>query len=466
MTALRWAVAWSYLGEALLRISQPLAYLALSFLLVPEEFGVALPCLMIVALVQVVMEFAFGKVVIQDSKGSELQSTAHMASVVFGALAALATGGLGYVFGGHMFQDQRVSLVLLATAVPVTLLGLSAVPQSVLQRELRFKALFYVRLVTTLSFAVFGLAMAYAGYGFWSIVGAQTVSLLIQAFGLLAILRGSVWGALERDGLSRILEFAKWAWLTGLAYWSYIWVDSLVVGINLSPHDLGIYRLGNQVAISVFGLLLTPLLPVFYAHISDPHKTSEEKRDILVKTVRLTMPVAICSAFFMYAVCIPLARYLIPDAWDGLGRVASLLALNHGLFWWTALIAVALRALQSPAKETLFSVVGLAASVPIMFVASRYGIDELLWSRLLINLVVITPLAFMMTYRFAPRISARSALMTCLLLALNLALVAVAWRLEAWGLPTPILTLVLAILFGSLMLSWLLYQKRAGLITL
>jgi PST family polysaccharide transporter len=378
------ALKWSFAAELASKAIQPLVFIILARMMTPEDFGVMAAAAMVISFSQIFWEAGMGKALIQRQTDVDAAAdAAFRINIVLGAvLACLLLAAAGPI-ARSMFGDVRVAAVLQVMTVQIVLGAVSSVHTALLQKAMRFRALFWIRFATVGLPGLASIPLAWGGMGYWALVAGTLAG---QAVQVAMLWRMSPWRprrsfdpAVARD----LARFGAWVGASGLLAWSYSWLDSLVVGMFLGSHELGLYRTGNQIAIMIFGLIFGPVVPVLYSHLARLGEDRGRLGDEFEKIVRMLAAIGIPVAFTVFAVAEPLSQVVFGDRWQGIGFVLGVLALSHGIAWTVGLNGEIYRAAGRPNLETLAMGLPLVAYVALYITAVAHGFDTFVWSRLL-----------------------------------------------------------------------------------
>lgn len=242
------ALSWSMVGTIAMFLSRIASFVVLSRLISPEAFGVIAGATAIGIILKGVGPVSVGQSWMQAAgKTEHLRSGASvawvigLAEVVF--LVALA-GPLSNLFG---FGDD--AWVLRGWALVCAFQCIAAVPQAALQRDLRFKELTIVQVISMIAgIAVLPIVLAVMGYS----VGALFAGVVAQAFLEMAgvgIAHGGIPLPGRWDGTaSRTLRTTGAFSSVSVANTSASQVDNLIVGGVLGSAALGFYSRAFRLA--------------------------------------------------------------------------------------------------------------------------------------------------------------------------------------------------------------------------
>ncbi|MEM4168109.1 MAG: oligosaccharide flippase family protein [Candidatus Caldarchaeum sp.] len=139
--------------------------------------------------------------------------------LLFAGIGLCVVGGGVILLAGHYWIRTEgfipVALTLCAT-VPFTLL--SYVPLALLERELDYRITTRVEVASQLSYYAVGIAMAWLGYGVWSLVTGYVVSQLILPLGFFGATRYRPRWYWNRAALREMLSYSFTQALAGWVY--------------------------------------------------------------------------------------------------------------------------------------------------------------------------------------------------------------------------------------------------------
>ncbi|MBN8438412.1 MAG: lipopolysaccharide biosynthesis protein [Candidatus Accumulibacter sp.] len=377
------ALKWSFLSELAAKVVASLLFVVLARLLAPEDFGVVAAATMVITFSQIFWDAGMGQAVIQyRGDRAAASDAAFWINCVLALVASTLLFLTANVLAERIFHDERVAAVLQVMSLQFLLTAAVSVHSALLQKDMQFRPLFWMRLSTVALPALISVPLAWQGFGYWALIAGTLGGQAAQSVGLWRI---SPW----RPRLSfdcrvawELTRFGAWVGASGLLAWFYVWADSLIVGMYLGSHELGVFRTGNQLAMMIFAIPFGPILPVLYSHLSrighDRHRLAQAVDKASRAVILLATPIAL----IVFSLADPLAAALLGPTWEGIGPVVAVMALAHGVSWVIGMNGEVYGAMGKPHYETL----SMAATLPIYLVAYviaiREGLDLFLWTRL------------------------------------------------------------------------------------
>ncbi|MDD2465962.1 MAG: lipopolysaccharide biosynthesis protein [Desulfobulbus sp.] len=377
------ALKWSFLSELAAKSFQPITFLILARLLTPEDFGVMSAALMVIAFSQIFWDAGMGKALIQRQTDIEAAAdAAFWVNITLGILIAGLLYLLAQPIALTFFQDNRVTAVLQVMTVQVILGALSSVQTALLQKEMGFRKLFWVRLATVSLPGLASIPLAWNGMGYWALVAGTLTGQAVQTTMLWRMSHWRPSGTFQPGLAKEMGRFGAWVGMTGLLAWFYIWADSLVVGMYLGSHELGLYQIGSQFAAMIFAILLGPIVPVFYSHLSGMRADREKIRQVARKAIKMIAFLSIPLALVIFSLASPVTEALFGSRWHGVELIIGAMALVHGFSWVIGMNGEVYRALGKPSHETLMSAAPMLIYLVGYLISIQYGLEVFLWTRL------------------------------------------------------------------------------------
>lgn len=380
---------WSILAEIASKAIGPIVFIVLARLLVPEDFGVVAAATVLVSFFQIFWDAGLSKALVQ--KQDRVSESANVVFWVNIGLSAAVLVSLLWAadFIAYFFQDPRVGKVVTVLSILAPVGALGSVHTALLQKELHFKKLFWIRLTTTSVPALASIPLALSGAGYWALVAGTLTGQAAQTTALWLI---STWRprlSFDRSLAAELSRFGRWAMASALLAWCYGWMDAIFVGHYLGPHDMGLYRTGNTFVTLVFGLIVTPMLPVLYSVFSREQHNLAKLRAVLLFVARGVAIVTLPLAFGLLLLRHPIANLIFGPEWDGVAAVIGFLALVHGISWIVGANGEVYRAIGKPHIETLVTLSMLTVYFIGYLATVQRGLDVFLPARLMLALAAI-----------------------------------------------------------------------------
>lgn len=332
------AVKWSYFGVLVRVIAQLIAQIALARMLGPETFGVFAAVLLVLGIGSLFVESGVGAVLIQSKSLPEGHRSAACGAVLINALVVSATVILLRDPLAIFFSEQALSEVIGWVWPAFFLHALSIAPMALLRRDLDFKSIQIIQVLSYLiGFLCVGVLAAWIGAGVWSLVAAWLTQATVTA--VLANYR--------RPCFPRFFKLKEGLWmhpfgvrvlLTNLVNWFIENVDNVIVGRFFGSASLGLYSVSYNFVRNPTNHLVTSLQAVLFP-------ASARSQDDNTRLVRAYLTAVSGVALVAFPIFVTVAALsesvtlaVFGDTWSGAASVLIPLSLAMPLH---ALMAVA-----------------------------------------------------------------------------------------------------------------------------
>ncbi len=239
---------WQGTGQVATQLVSLVALAVLARLVSPAEFGLVGMATILTGLVARLGDLGLGSAVIQKKSLSDAQvSSVFWAVLTLGALSTLLAIVVSPIFARLMRQPELVALVSVA-APAFFISSLGATHRYLLLRDLHFRQLTMVELLAAVAYAASAIALAFAGFGAWSIVIGHLVQAVSASAAIWIISSWRPRRVLDRTGLRGLMSFGAKAWAAGLLGYSQESGDYFVIGRALGPTPLGFYTMAFNLA--------------------------------------------------------------------------------------------------------------------------------------------------------------------------------------------------------------------------
>lgn len=379
------ALKWSFLSELASKAVPPVVFIILARLLTPEDYGVMSSALMVISFSQIFWDAGMGKAIIQRQTDiGEAANVGFWINIGMGCIIATMLYFTATPIARIFFHDQRVTAVLQVMTIQVFFGAVSSVHTALLQKEMGFKKLFWVRFATVSLPGLASIPLALKGMGYWALVAGTLTGQMAQVIMLWIM---SDWRPnfnFNTKLAGELLKFGAWVGGSGLLAWFYVWADSLIVGMYLGAHELGLYRTGNQFSSMIYAFVFGPITPVLYSHLSRMNQDKYRLGIAIQKVIKVLTLISIPIALIIYSLSEPISVALFGEKWKGIGFVIGVMGLMHGLSWVVGMNGEVYRAMGKPFYETIVTATTLVIYLTVYLLSIREGFNIFVWARFLL----------------------------------------------------------------------------------
>ena len=280
--------------------------LVLARVLTPSDYGTVALLTIFLAVAGVLVDSGFGNALIQKKNASELDfNSVFYVSLFLSGILYLMLFLLAPAIAAFYESDILVP-ILRVSATSLFFASINSVQNAELARRLLFKLSFRVSLISTLSSAVIGIALAVRGFGAWALVWS---SFTANAVGTIARWVVIGWRPKLMFSMSSLRGLFSFGWklsLTSLIDTLYNNIYGLLIGKMYSKEDLSFVNKGRHLPELLMQTIASTLSRVAFPVMSQVQDDDQRIRSMMSKILRMS-----CFAVFpVLAFCAVSAEHI------------------------------------------------------------------------------------------------------------------------------------------------------------
>lgn len=232
---------WDFTGRVGNQIVSFIIGVILARILSPAEFGLIGMAMVFISLSEIFTNMGLSAALVQRLDPSEEHYSSsfylNLAAALFLTVLFIVTAPLIAGF----FKTKEITSIIRVLSLSLLISGFSVVQEARLRKFMKFNILAKARLVSSVISGITGIAMAFTGFGVWSLV-AQT--LLGRTITTVYYWLASGWKPKILYRFRAIKELWSYGlnmFVSGLIDRAYSQIDSIVIARIFSPTDLGLY---------------------------------------------------------------------------------------------------------------------------------------------------------------------------------------------------------------------------------
>jgi len=385
------SLKWALIGDLLPKIMQPVVTIVLARILVPEDFGIIGIATLVIGLVRMIESMGLNQALIQTDEDIE-----EAADVVFWSNLSLSIILFIVLYYSaplisRFFDEPRSTAVIQVMGIQLLISAFDDVQEALLQRDFQFRELVGRRLVPVSISAVISIAMALAGYGYWSLVVGTLIG---TALGVVFLWRVSQWRPRFRYDLSvarLLIGFGGLVTLESLQGWALNYGDNLAAGYFLGVEALGFYTMAFTIAVVMLGFLILPVSRVAYSAFSRLKDQTEELGRAFVDMTQYLAVIVIPASLGVFLCAELIVEIILDDSWIAAIPAIQILAIMPGLSWIIALYPSLYRAIGRPDVMPKFHIATLLYIIPAYIIGGQFGLEGFSLARASVGFVFYVP---------------------------------------------------------------------------
>jgi|KBSSwiStaDraftv2_1062776.scaffolds.fasta_scaffold17032_4 PST family polysaccharide transporter len=303
-------VAWSAIRGWGSRAINLAVFFVSARYLSPADIGVFSLVAAYLLIFQVLGEGGLADYIVQRVDNNPRQDSAiFFAQIATSLSIGAALAGLSPWVGPLLIKHPDAALLFAVTAITVPMAAAVRVPEALLRKQLRFKALAMRGLITSAISGVVGITLAIKGYGVWALIVKTLVEVTVDG---TFVYTASRWRPMlvnrgDRPLLTGPYAYGKHLLGARLVETFYQRIDTLLIGHFLGNSALGFYSVGQKIYQA-----LIELLSKVFTNVAVPYMAKEKGDPLAVRKVYFDfLNLVSMLAFPIFAYIFMFARELI-----------------------------------------------------------------------------------------------------------------------------------------------------------
>ena len=365
-----WTAASLALGKGIVFLST----LVLARLLDPTVFGLFGIGLLVVGYLEFLNDFGIGPAVINLSANDRrLESVAFWLNIALGVALTTVTWLLAPAVAAF-FDEPSATGIVRGLSFVFLLRSVGAVHAALLKRDLMMKQVTIPEVAKALIKAIITIALAFAGFGVWSLVWGQLAGAAVGSilFWVVSPWRPSLISSLA--GSRRLLAFGSQITVVGLLGSFNKNVDYLFVGRSISTAALGVYTLAFRLPQLLIESINTVVGQVAFPVFSQLQRDRAKGRLALRTMLRVSAAIVVPVSLGLFVTAGPVIEIFYGDKWLDAIEPMRYLALAMLAIGLTKNIGDVHKGYGRPGLLNAIGVARLLITVPLLVFAVRHGL--------------------------------------------------------------------------------------------
>lgn len=371
---IRSGAVWLFVGNAGSQIIGFLLGIVLARLLVPEDFGMLITLQVFTGLAGFVAGGGMGQALVRAKEVSKQDyDIVFTLQLIMGSLIYA-----GFFFSAPWFAEWYAQPIyadlLRVSALSFIFRPFVNLPGSILHRNMRFKAQTVVKVTTLLLTNGVCIAMAYLGYGVWSLIMGGIAGSVAT---MLMLIPMSKWRPGFSIDLRRGRDIARYGMLvtvTGILLHLQRQVSVFILSRTLGPASVGLYNKGESLAKMPHGFITGSVYHVLFRALAVEHDDLDKCRYLFFRSIALVAVYATPFYVGLLWLAQPLIRGVYGPNWVEAAVPLYILAFAWPFWLLNNLSGAVLSAKNWLDREVPVQAATLVISGLAVFIGLAYGI--------------------------------------------------------------------------------------------
>ena len=368
-------------------------------LLSPADYGLMALAMVFVSFLVMLNEMGLGAAVVQCKELDHdiLRSLFSLILIASGAFYLLLTVFAPLI--ARFYEEPRLVLLVRVLALEFLINGFSVLPRSLLTREMKFRQIGIIDLVSAISGSLTTLVLALAGYGVWSLVGGTLMIRVVSTIGLNITQPFLFLPRTNMKGAWTFFEFGGYVTISRIIWYLYSRTDILIIGKIFGKDLLGFYSVGLMLATlpmeKVSGMINQVAFPAFSSVQTEPEVFGRH----FFKAVRVMSFIAFPVLWGISSISPEIVHIFLGEKWSHAALPMQIIALVIPLRMINSMMNPAVLGKGRPGIQFIITIVPAILMPAAFFIGSFWGLlgVSLAW-------VIGFPFAFFLNLRIVLRV--------------------------------------------------------------
>jgi teichuronic acid exporter len=362
-------------------------------LLAPEDYGLMSMTIVFVAFLGIFSDLGLGLSVIQSRQLDE-----QLLRRIYGMVLVSHVGLFALLFAvapliAAFFEDPDLVPLVRVMSTQFALSAVAWIPGAMLRRELRFRALSAIELVSFATSALTTLFLALRGGGVWALVLGSLAKVFARIVLLNLVSRVSFKPSFDFRGLGKALSFGGLSTLNGVLWNLFSQIDALIIGKIAGKEALGIYTVAMHIASLPLSKVLAVVQPIAFPTFARLQDDLPRVANAVLRAVRAMMLIAFPMFFGLSAVAPELVSVVLGPRWEAARFPLQVLPLVMPIRMIAGLVSPAVNGIGR------IDVVVRNTAYALAVMAAGFGVGSL-WGVTGVTLAWLVLYPLVMTFNF------------------------------------------------------------------
>ena len=399
---------WRFLQNASAQIINFVISIYLGRLLDPGDYGLVAMISVFLAIASVFVDPGFSSSVVQKKNINDIDlNTLFWSSLI----TAVILYAILYLFApliADFYNQEKLINLLRIESITIVIASLYTVQNSLLQRELKFKNSFVVRIGGAIAHGIVGIYLAAKGFGPYALVYSAIGNNITTAIIIWLVVNWRPRLCFSYDSFRNMFSYSFRILSSSLLDTIYNNVRSLIIGKVYSAEDLAFYNRGEQFPTVIMTQIDGSISAVLFPTLSKYQDNWEEGLQKLRRSIKTSFYICTPLMAGLCAVARPMILLLLTDKWSGSIEYVRMAAIICA-FWPLSANNHALNALGKSKVTLRINTLSKIISLGLLLLTYRKSVKLMILSVIISSLICTIINSFIyqkeLNYRLSDQIS-------------------------------------------------------------
>jgi O-antigen/teichoic acid export membrane protein len=378
---------WSFLDIFFTYFLTFIIGIILARLLSPREFGLIGMVTIFITISQSFIDSGFTLALIGKQKCTQTDfSTVFYFNLIVGVLLYILLFFSATAIS-RFFSEPQLKLLIQVLGLSLIFTAFTVVQRAKLTKDINFKLQTKISIISSIVSGCIGIAMAYNGFGVWSLVGKSISSIALSSLFLWYWNKWKPSLVFSLTSFVEMFNIGSKILAIGLIDTAYNNVYLLVIGKFFSSTELGYYTRAEQFSNLPSSNITTIIQRVSYPVLATIQEDKIKMKAAYQRLIKSTMLITFVTMFGMIAVAKPMILTLVGEKWLPSAIYLQLICLAGMLY---PLQAINLNMLLVHGRTDLslkLEIFKKILAIPLIIIGVFYGVKTLIICMILLSYI-------------------------------------------------------------------------------
>ena len=378
--SIRHGAKWSFVGNTSSQVLSFVFGIVLARLLAPADFGMLITISVFTGIAGFIAGGGMGQALVRAK-----EVTKQDYDIVF--TLQLIIGSLIYTifffaapWFAKWYDTPLYTELLRVSALSFIFRPFVNLSGCILQREMRFKAKAGVGIAALLVSSAVSIAMAYSGYGVWSLIWGGITGAVVSASLLIPLAKWRPRLSLEFRRARDIARYGLLFSINDIVFYLRSQASIFILSLTLGPASLGLYSKGESLARMPHRFITGSVYPVLFRALAGEQDNPDKCRYLFFRSIMLVAVYATPFYIGLLWLAEPFVRGIYGMKWIEAAGPLSILALAWPAWLMGNLSGNVLTAKNWMGREFAVQVASLVITCLAVVIGIPYGIEGVAWA--------------------------------------------------------------------------------------
>lgn len=378
---------WSFSQQFSLKIVAFVVQIILARILLPEDFGLIAIITVFISIGQSLSDGGMRSSLIRTVDADKRDySTVFFINVILSLIIYLIIYFLApYI--SVFYNSDKLTLLIRVLSLSFIIKSLNIVQSTIVVKELNFKKIFSIQLPASMISAIVGVALAYMGYGVWSLVFMTLTESLVNTVLYWLTSKWKPMMFFKKEIYFKHFNFGYKLTIASVLNAIFQNIYTIIIGKIYTPATVGLYNRADSFSSFPVRMSITSIKSVTYPMLSrlgdNDEKLKESYRQIMLQMIFWITPLLL----LMFLNAENLFSIILTDKWNAAVPFFKILCIA---FIFYPLQEYNLQVLDIKGRSDIYLKIELikkVITVVVLAIALNFSIIYLLYSQVLLNII-------------------------------------------------------------------------------